>query len=48
MSASNTRSVLDELGFRYNPHDLYQQVMGLILEGADRLNLSRHLQLILA
>jgi len=40
--------VLAELGFRYDPADLYQQIIGQVLEAGAHLELGRHLQLILA
>ncbi len=40
--------VLSELGFRYDPSNLYQQVIGWVLTAAEMLELPRHLQLILA
>jgi len=40
--------VLAELGFRYDPADLYQQTIQQVLEAADLLELPRHLRLILA
>jgi glutamate dehydrogenase (NAD(P)+) len=40
--------VLNELGFRYDPSNLYQQVIHTILTAAEFLDLPRHLQLILA
>ncbi len=41
-------AVLEELGFRYNPADLYQQTSNAVLHAADLLELPRHLKLILA
>lgn len=41
-------SVLSELGFRFDPSSLYQQVLTRVLQGATILDLPRHLQLILA
>lgn len=46
--ADHPRSILAELGFRYDPSDLFQQVIGMVLTGAQMLDLPRHLQLILA
>lgn len=40
--------VLEELGFRYDPSNLYQQVITQVLHSAERLDLPRHLQLIMA
>jgi len=40
--------VLKELGFRYDPADLYQQVIGLVLDAAELMELPHHLRLILA
>lgn len=44
----DTPPVLAELGFRYNPNDLYQQVIGTVLRAAEMLELPHHLRLILA
>ncbi len=41
-------SVLSELGFRYDPSGLYQQVVESMLGAAELLDVPRHLQLILA
>jgi len=41
-------SVLSELGFRYDPSNLYQQVATQVLDAAELLDLPRYLQLILA
>ncbi|MFP4144605.1 MAG: Glu/Leu/Phe/Val family dehydrogenase [Phycisphaeraceae bacterium] len=46
--ADTPRSILAELGFRYDPGDLYQQTMGHVLGAAEMLEEPRHLQLILA
>lgn len=43
-----TQGVLEELGFRFDPDDLYHQVIGKVLDTADLLDLPRHLRLILA
>lgn len=40
--------VLNELGFRYDPANIYQQVITQVLHAAERLDLPRHLQLIMA
>lgn len=48
MMPPHPHSVMSELGFRYDPSDLYQQVIGSVLHGAEVLDLPRHLQLILA
>lgn len=40
--------VLDELGYHYDPSNIYQQVITQILEAGKKLDLPRHLQLILA
>lgn len=45
---SQTHGILSELGFRYDAHNLYQQTMDTVLGSAQRLELPRHLQLILA
>jgi glutamate dehydrogenase (NAD(P)+) len=41
-------AVMHELGFRYDPADLYQQTIDAVLGAAGILELPRHLQLILA
>jgi len=41
-------AVLRELGFRYDPGDLYQQTINAVLNSGELLDLPRHLQLILA
>lgn len=46
--ADNATQVLSELGFRYDPSDLYQQVITTVLDAAGRVELPHHLQLILA
>ena len=46
--AESPHEIFDELGFRYDPSDLYQQIIGRVLHGAQMLGLPRHLQLILA
>ncbi|MEO1065493.1 MAG: Glu/Leu/Phe/Val dehydrogenase [Actinomycetota bacterium] len=43
-----TRGVLDELGFRFDPDDLYVQIITKVLDTAELLDLPRHLRLILA
>ncbi len=48
MTAYTSESVQAELGFRYDPSDLYQQVIGLVLKSAEILDLPRHLRLIMA
>ncbi|HAI11778.1 MAG TPA: glutamate dehydrogenase [Phycisphaerales bacterium] len=40
--------VLDELGFRYDPNNLFQQTANALLEAAEILDLPHHLRLILA
>ncbi|MBI1336994.1 MAG: glutamate dehydrogenase [Phycisphaera sp.] len=40
--------VLKELGFRYDPSNLYQQTIHAVLDAAETLELPHHLQLILA
>jgi glutamate dehydrogenase (NAD(P)+) len=40
--------VLDELGFRYDPNNLFQQTAHALLEAAEILDLPHHLRLILA
>ncbi|MEM9418255.1 MAG: Glu/Leu/Phe/Val dehydrogenase, partial [Planctomycetota bacterium] len=40
--------ILADLGFRYDPANVYQQVITQVLEAGHRLNLPRHLQLIMA
>ena len=46
--ASPPTSILSELGFRFDPNNLYQQVATQVLSSAERLDLPRFLQLILA
>ena len=46
--ADHPRNVLTELGFRYDPSDLYQQIIGSVLHAAQLIDTPRHLQLILA
>ncbi len=48
MNAYNSESVQAELGFRYDPSDLYQQVIDLVLRSAEILDQPRHLRLIMA
>jgi glutamate dehydrogenase (NAD(P)+) len=48
MTPFSSESVQAELGFRYDPSDLYQQVIGLVLQSAEILNQPRHLRLIMA
>jgi len=48
MNDFKPHSVLAELGFRYDPGDLYQQVISMVLRTAERLDVPYHLQLILA
>ncbi|MEM9915418.1 MAG: Glu/Leu/Phe/Val dehydrogenase [Planctomycetota bacterium] len=40
--------ILADLGFRYDPANIYQQVITQVLDAGHRLNLPRHLQLIMA
>ena len=40
--------VLDELGFRFDPNNLYQQTANAMLDAAEILDLPHHLRLILA
>ncbi|MEM7625355.1 MAG: Glu/Leu/Phe/Val dehydrogenase [Planctomycetota bacterium] len=40
--------VLNELGFRYDPANIYQQVISQVLHAAEQLDLPHHLQLIMA
>lgn len=40
--------VLDELGFRFDPNNLFQQTANALLEAAEILDLPHHLRLILA
>jgi len=40
--------VLKELGFRYDPSDLYQQVITLVLDACELMELPHHLRLIMA
>jgi len=46
--ADSPLSVLSELGFRYDPSNLYQQVATQVLTSAEHLNVPRHLQVIMA
>lgn len=46
--ASPPTTILSELGFRFDPNNLYQQVATQVLGSAERLELPRFLQLILA
>ncbi len=46
--ALNRYGVLNELGFRYDPSNIYQQVIDSVLRAGEILELPRHLQLILA
>lgn len=48
MTAYTSESIQAELGFRYDPSDLYQQVIGQVLQSAEILDLPRHLRLIMA
>jgi glutamate dehydrogenase (NAD(P)+) len=48
MTPYTSESVQAELGFRYDPSDLYQQVIGLVLKSAEILEQPRHLRLIMA
>ena len=43
-----THSIFTELGFRFDPGDLFHQETGQVLDAAQRLELPRHLQIILA
>ncbi|MEM7578105.1 MAG: Glu/Leu/Phe/Val dehydrogenase, partial [Planctomycetota bacterium] len=44
----HTSNILDELGFRYEPDSLYQQVIGDVLDTSATLDQPDHLKLILA
>ena len=46
--ASPATTILSELGFRFDPNNLYQQVATSVLSSAERLELPKYLQLILA
>ena len=46
--ADHPASIFTELGFRFNPEDLYHTSICTVLEAAEMLGLPRHLQLILA
>ncbi len=46
--ADHPDSVLSELGFRYDPSDLYQQVIGEVLAASRLLDTPRHLRLLMA
>ena len=45
---NSSTGVLNELGFRYDPANIYQQVITQVLDAGHRLDLPRHLQLIMA
>jgi len=45
---NHPHKILDELGFRYDPSALYQQVIERVLRAAEILDVPRQLQLILA
>ena len=47
-AATPAKAILTELGFRYDPSNLYLQTITQVLDAADRLDLPRHLQLIMA
>jgi len=42
------KSILNELGFRYDPNNLYQQTIDELLTAADIINAPKHLRLMLA
>jgi len=46
--ADSPQNVLDELGFRYDPDDLYQGVINTVLAAAQTIETPRHLQLLMA
>ncbi|MEM9790594.1 MAG: Glu/Leu/Phe/Val dehydrogenase [Planctomycetota bacterium] len=46
--ADSPQNVLDELGFRYDPEDLYQGVINTVLAAAQTIQTPRHLQLLMA
>ena len=46
--ADSPSSILAELGFRYDPSDLYQQVINTVLHAGQVIDAPRHLQLMLA
>ncbi|MEM6333592.1 MAG: Glu/Leu/Phe/Val dehydrogenase [Planctomycetota bacterium] len=46
--ADHPQNVLDELGFRYDPDDLYQGVINTVLKAAQTIDAPRHLQLLMA
>ncbi|MEM0913955.1 MAG: Glu/Leu/Phe/Val dehydrogenase [Planctomycetota bacterium] len=46
--ADTPQNVLTELGFRYDPADLYQGVINTVLAAAQTINTPRHLQLLMA
>ena len=48
MADTNSHGILSELGFRYDPSNLYQQVATQVLNAGELLKLPRHLQLIMA
>lgn len=45
---SDAFKILDELGFRYDPVNLYQQVLGSVLRAAEVVDAPRYLRLIMA
>jgi glutamate dehydrogenase (NAD(P)+) len=46
--ADSPQNVLNELGFRYDPDDLYQGVINTVLAAAETIQTPRHLQLLMA
>lgn len=47
-AAHHPNHILDELGFRFDPNNLYQQTANALLDAAALLDLPHHLRLILA
>lgn len=41
-------AILRELGFRFDPENIYQQVLGSVLKAADLIDAPHHLQMIMA
>ena len=46
--ATPAQAILTELGFKYDPTNIYFQTISQVLDAADRLNLPDHLELIMA
>lgn len=46
--ADHPGNIMSELGFRWDPGDLYQQVIDVVLQSCQRMDVPRHLQLLMA